>query len=80
MEGYLLKGIRFGQRSLRSPGSIRGVVLPPTCVKKGGFIPKLLFSKEGNISLRTFCMNVPLSTFPNNINNDMIYGKVRIKG
>jgi len=60
MEGYLLKGIRFGQGSLRSPGSIRGVILPPTCVKKGGFIPKLLFSKEGDISLGTFCMNVPL--------------------
>jgi hypothetical protein len=27
-------------------------------VKKGPFIPKLLFSKEGNISLRTFCTNV----------------------
>jgi hypothetical protein len=70
MEGYLLKGIRFGQGSLRSPGSIRGIVIPPACVKKGGFIPKLLFSED--ISLGTFCMNVPLSTFPN--------GKIRIKG
>jgi hypothetical protein len=29
-------------------------------VKRGTFIPKLLFSTEGDISLRTFCMNVPL--------------------
>jgi hypothetical protein len=28
--------------------------------KKRTFIPKLLFSKEGDISLRTFCMNAPL--------------------
>ena len=61
MEGNLLKGFQFGQGSLRTPASIRGVVLPSTCVKKGGFFPKVLFSKEGDISLRTFCMNVPLS-------------------
>jgi hypothetical protein len=29
-------------------------------VKRGTFIPKLLFSTEGDISLRTFCMNVLL--------------------
>ena len=34
--------------------------LPLGDVKKGTFIPESLFSKEGDISLRTFCMNVPL--------------------